>query len=141
MFYLVEVSYTDKESQALYSNYENENDLLGAVETKLGQAMKSEATKAEYLLAFDQTGKIFAEEHHTKDTSIVLSDRLIWVTADSNGETPNMQKYDSALETEANYHLKRGSAMNNSDVQAILAMTINAAGVVLNSYYVKPVIV
>ena len=141
MLYLVEVTYTDKESQSLYSAYESENDLLGAVETKLGQAMKSEATKVEYLLAFDQTGKIFAEEYHTKDTSIILSNRLVWVTADSNGETPNMQKYDSALEAEANYHIKRGSAMSNNDVQAILAMTINAAGVVLNSYYVKPAIV
>ena len=139
MLYLLEVTYTDKESQALYDTYTDEIALMGAVETKLGQAMKAEAMKAELLVAFDSMGKILAQQFHTKDDSIKLSNRLVWITTNSNGESANMQKYDTALEAEANYHLKHGSAMGNTDVNAILAMVVEGSFVTLNEYWARPV--
>ena len=139
MLYLLEVTYTDKESQALYDTYTDEIALMGAVETKLGQAMKAEAMKAELLVAFDSMGKIFAQQFHTKDDSIKLSNRLGWITTDSKGESANMQKYDTALEAEANYHLKRGTAMGNVDTKAILAMVVEGNYVRLKDYWVRPI--
>ena len=127
MLYLLEATYTDKESQALYDTYSDETALIGAVETKLGQAMKSEAIKAEVLVAFDSTGKIYSQQYHSKDGSVSLSPRLVWIVTDAQGESANLQKYDTALEAEANYHLKRGTAMGNADVKAILTMTVNGS--------------
>lgn len=141
MYYLLEVTYTDKESQALYNTYETETALVGAVETKLGQAMKSEAMKVELLIAFDHTGHIYAQEYHTKDSEIVLSNRLVWITADSEGEQHNIQKYNTALEAEANYHLKRGSAMTGDTTMAILTMIVNSMGVGMKDYWVRPIFV
>ena len=43
MYILLEATYTDKESIALYTNFTTENDILAEYETKLGQAMKAEA--------------------------------------------------------------------------------------------------
>lgn len=139
MLYLLEVTYTDKESQALYDTYTDEIALMGAVETKLGQAMKAEAMKAELLVAFDSAGKLFAQDYHTKDDSIKLSNRLVWITADEQGEHANMQKYDTALEAEANYHLKRGTAMGDVDTKAILAMIVEGNYVRLKDYWVRPI--
>ena len=139
MFYLLEATYTDKESQALYDTYDNEITLVSALETKLGQAMKSEALKAELLIAFDSTGKVIRQAYHTKDESIALSPRLVWVTSDDNGEDANMQKYGTTLEAEANYHLKLGAAMGNSDVKAILAMVTNGNAITPKEYWVRPI--
>lgn len=139
MFYLLEAKYTDKESQSLYSNYTTETELVGAVETKLGQQMKDSGCKVELLVAFDHTGKIYKQVYHTKDDSITLSTRLVWILVDSEGEHPNMQKYDTTLESEAYYHIRRGDAMGNSDVKAILTMLIGRAGVNMDEYWVRPI--
>lgn len=139
MFYLLEAKYTDKESQSLYSNYTTETELVGALETKLGQQMKDNGCKVELLIAFDQTGKIFNQAYHTKDDSIELSSRLVWIPVDSEGEHPNMQKYDTALEAEAYYHIRRGDAMGNADVKAILTMLVGSTGVDMDEYWVRPI--
>lgn len=140
MFYLLEAKYTDNEAQALYSNYTTQIELLSAVETKLGQQMKDNACKAELLVAFDNTGWIYKQAYHSKDDSIALSPRLVWIPADSEGEHPNMQKYDTEVEAEAYYHIRRGDAMNpSSNVDAILTMTIGNKGVTMNEYWKKPV--
>lgn len=139
MFYLLEAKYTDKESQALYSNYTTETEVVGAVETKLGQQMKDSGCKVELLVAFDHTGKIYKSAYHTKDDSITLSNRLVWIPADAEGEHPNMQKYDTALEAEAYYHIRRGDAMGNADVKAILTMLVTPSSVGMNEYWVRPI--
>lgn len=139
MLYLLEATYTDKESQALYDTYTDEIALLGAVETKLGQAMKASTEKAELLIAFDSGGRIIKSAYHTKDQEISLSLRLVWITTDSEGEHANMQKYDTSLEAEANYHLKRGSAMGNADVKSILTMIVSGNAVSLNELWARPV--
>lgn len=139
MLYLLEATYTDKESQALYDNFADETALLGAFETKLGQAMKSESIKAEMLIAFASDGKILANEYHSKDNEIELSPRLVWITTDSEGENANMQKYSTLLEAEANFHLKRGTALGNADVKSILTMTTNSMNVNHKEFWARPI--
>lgn len=139
MFYLLEAKYTDKESQALYSNYATETELVGAVETKLGQQMKDNGCKVELLVAFDHTGKIYKQAYHTKDDSIVLGNRLVWIPADAEGEHPNMQKYDTELEAESYYHVRRGEAMSNTNIKSILTMLVNSTFVKMNEYWVRPI--
>lgn len=139
MLYLLEATYTDQESQALYDTYLDETALISALETKLGQAMKAEALKAELLVAFDNTGRILASQYHTKDNEISFSPRLVWITTDLQGESANMQKYDTMLEAQANYHLKRGTAMENTDVKAILTMIVGDSDVRNKEYWVRPI--
>lgn len=140
MFYLLEAKYTDKESQALYSNFTTETELMSALETKLGQQMKDNACKAELLIAFNGTGHIYAQQYHSKDDSIKLSNRLVWITVDAEGEHPNMQKYDTKVEAEAYYHIRRGDAMSpDSNVNAILTMIVNESYVGLKQYWSRPV--
>ena len=143
MLLLMELTYTDKESQALYNNYVNETNLIADVETKIGQAMKSDSIKAEFLLAFDHTGRIIKQAYHTKfyeDDGLTreyafTGNRLIWITSTANGEDSNMQNYATDLEAEANYHIKRGSAMKKDDVLAIMTMLVNANRVGNTEYW------
>lgn len=139
MICLVELNYTDKESQAIYSTYTSNDAVIADIETKLGQAMKSDAIKAIYLLAFDHTGKIIDSKYHSKDDTVTFADRLVWIESDAEGEHPNMQKYDSALDAEANYHTKRGAAMKNDSVLAIMTMILNSASVGMCEYWVRSI--
>lgn len=158
MYILMEVTLTDKETQSYYTNYKNETALMGEVETKLGQAMKSDIIKAELLIACDHTGKIIDSkfymvdrlnkdgviqpmpEEGEEDTYIpfTFANRLLWVTSNKQGETPNLQQYDSAKEAEANYHLKRGTAMQDANTLAILTMMLEN-GVTANEYWVRSI--
>ena len=135
MYILLELTYTDKESQALYTSYTSETEILGEVETKLGQAMKSDAIHAEYLIAIDHTGRSIAQKYYNDDPEFSFSPRLIWVTSDAEGEHPNMQKYESVQEAEANYHLKRGGAIKDVNVLAILTMIVGG----MIEYWVRPI--
>jgi hypothetical protein len=139
--YLLEAKYTTEEKQALYSDYETETELISAVETKLGQQMKDNGCKVELLIAFDGVGNILAQHYHTKDETIELSNRLVWVTTDSQGEHPQMQKYDTADEAESYYHIRRGEAMDNehTDVKTFFRMIINGSYVGLHDYWMRPV--
>lgn len=138
MLLLMEVTLTDKESQAYYTNYKNETELIGEVETKLGQAMKSDAVNGELLIAFDHTGRIIDSKIYLEDASYKFADRLIWVTSDAQGEHVNLQQYSSAKEAEANYHLKRGTAMQDANTLAILTMMLEN-GVTANEYWVRSI--
>lgn len=139
MLYLLEAKYTTEEKQSLYNTYATETDLLSAFETKLGQQMKDSGCKVELLIAFDHTGKIFNQAYHTKDDSIALHDRLVTVTADNEGEHSTMQRYDTALDAEAYYHINRGNAMADENVKAILTMIVNPTGTGMNDYWVRPI--
>ena len=136
MLLLMEVTYSNgKESQSLYHNYANETALLGDFETKLGQAMKAEAFKAELLIAFDHTGKIL-NHAYTQKEDVTLSPRLVWITSDSEGEHENLQKYSDMNETMANYHIRRGASMKGTDL-AIMTMAIDGTSVASVDYWVR----
>lgn len=159
MFYLLEAKYTDKESQALYTKYQTETEIIGVLEKTLGQQMKDENCGAELLIAFDHTGKILQQAYHSKKMLVLdeegepktdeyndflyeeptLSPRLVWIPVDAEGEHSNMQKYSTALEAEAYYHVRLGEAMTNADNKAILTMLVGGTGVSKKDYWVRPI--
>ena len=137
MYILLEATYTDKESIALYTNFTTENDILAEYETKLGQAMKAEAYKGELLIAFEHTGKILAQGSTFKD-KVAFSPRLVWVQSTEEGESaPDQSKKADRNTLEADYHIKKGSAMKNSDIKGILLLGIDNTSIVINDYYVR----
>ena len=139
MYILYEAIYTDKESVAIYTNFSTENDILAEYETKLGQAMKTEAYKGELLIAFDHTGKILVQGSTFKD-EVTFSPRLIWVQSTAQGEgEPNQSKKTDSNELIADYHIKKGSAMKNGDIKGILLLGIDNTRIVINDYYVRPI--
>lgn len=144
MYRLLEIVYTDKESVAIYPTqgqepYASKDDLISAYEIKLGQAMKAPTYKAALLIAFDSVGNIYAEEYHTKDDSVALSPRLLWVQTDKQGvETADQSKENSMEELEADRHIKKGSAMaTNSDIDSIMLFDIDGKKVSRNEYWYR----
>lgn len=139
MFRLLEITLTDKETSAIYDNFADETSLTAEFDTKMGAAMKADAYKAELLIAFDNTGKIYAQGFTSKGDEYTLSPRLIWVTATNEGETANQSKKDSVEILEADFYSKRGSAKKNADVLAILNLGVDGKSVVINDYWVRPI--
>jgi len=145
MYRLLEITYTnDKESVALYPTegqepFQNETELIAEYETKLGGAIDADTYKAELLVAFDHTGKIYAQEYHTKDTSIVLSPRLVTVEAKQTGEVANQSKKDSELALEAAHHKKKGADMKDKSIKAVLLMDIANNAISKNEYWVRTI--
>jgi hypothetical protein len=145
MYRLLEITYTnDKESVALYptegqESFQNETELIAEYETKLGGAIDTDTYKAELLVAFDHTGKIYAQEYHTKDASIVLSPRLVTVEATQTGEVADQSKKDSELKLEAAHHNKKGADMKDKSIKAVLLMDIANNTVSKNEYWVRPI--
>ena len=145
MYRLLEITYTnDKESVALYPTegqepFQNETELVAEYESKLGAAIDADTYKAELIVAFDHTGKIYAQEYHTKDTSIVLSPRLITVEAKQTGEVADQSKKDSELKLEAAHHKKKGADMKDQSIKAVLLMDIANNAVGKNEYWVRPI--
>lgn len=137
MYILLEATYTDKESVALYKDFDTELEILGEYETKLGQAMKAEAYKGELLVAFDHTGKILKQGSHFKE-EVSFSPRLIWIQSTAQGESDPDQSKKADLETLiADYHIKKGSAMKNSDITGLLLLGIDGSSIVVNDHYVR----
>jgi len=140
MYRLLEVTYTnDKESAAIYDNFADETALVAEYETKLGAAMKAEAFKAELLVAFDHTGKIYAQGYTSKGEEYTLSPRLIWVQATEEGETADQAKKDTVDLLEADYHVKKGASMKNAAIKAILLMGVDGMAVTIDDYWVRPI--
>lgn len=139
MFRLLEITLTDKETSAIYDNFADETALTAEFDTKMGAAMKADAYKAELLIAFDNTGKIYAQGFTSKGDEYTLSPRLIWVTATNEGETANQSKKDSVEILEADFYSKRGSAKKNADVLAILNLGVDGKSVVINDYWVRSI--
>ena len=147
MFYLLEATYTNnKESAALYpvegaEPFANETELTAEFDTKMGAAVKADAFKAELLVAFDSTGKVYAQGYHSKDESVSLSPRLVWVTTDNNGETANQSKANSMTVLEGDFYSKRGAAKKNADVKAIMLMGITGKAISYNctDYWARPI--
>ena len=144
-FYLLEMTYTDKESVAIYpaegqEPFADELAVSAEFDTKLGAAMKSSAYKGEVLVAFDSTGKIIDSAFHYKDdVQASISDRLIWVT-DTNGvEAQNQKKCNSLNELEGEAYSKRGAAKKNTNVSAHLNLGVTGSAIVLNDYWERPI--
>lgn len=140
MLRLLEITYTnDKESAALYDNYADKTALSAAFDTKLGQAIKSDAYKAELLVAFAQTGQIIDQAYHTKDDSIALSPRLVSVIVTDGAETADQKKENTLLDLEGDFYTKRGTAKADSDVDAITLIGIDGKSVIINDYWARPI--
>lgn len=138
--YLLEITYTDKESTAIYKDFADELALSAEFDTKLGQAMKADSYLGEVLVAFDSTGKIIDSAFHYKDgVEAPISDRLIWVTNTNGVETQNQKKCDSLTELQGEAYSKRGAAKKNADVLAILNLGVTSGAIVVNDYWARPV--
>ena len=142
--YLLELSYTDKESQALYpaegqEPYADELALSATFDIKLGQAMKSDAYKGEVLVAFDSTGKIIDSAFHYKDNvEAPISDRLVTITKTASGESPSLKKETSLNALEGDAYERRGNAKNDPTKLAILNLGVTGSTIVLNDYWSRP---
>ncbi len=140
MYRLLEVTYTNgKESAALYDSFSNETELTAEFDTKMGAAIKADAYKAEYLLAFDDNCNIYAQDYHSKDAEITLNPRLVWVTTTAEGATANQSKEDNMSILKGDFFSKRGSAKRNTDVKAIMLMCFNGKVVDIKDYWARPV--
>ena len=138
--YLLEITYTDKESVAIYDNFADELALSAEFDTKLGAAMKADAYKGEVLVAFDNTGKIIDSAFHYKDdVAVSISDRLVWVTNTNGTESQNQKKCNSLNELEGDAYSKRGAAKKNTNVSAHLNLGVTGSAIVLNDYWERPV--
>ena len=139
MLYLFELTLTDKESAAIYNNYEDETALSADFDTKFGQAIKSDAYNAELLVAFAQTGKIIAQGYTAKGNEYTLSPRLVWVNVTDGEETADQKKCTDAENLEAEFYIKRGSAKKNADIDAITLIGIDGKAVAISDYWARPV--
>lgn len=140
MYRLLEVTYTnDKETAAIYDNFADETALTAEFDTKMGQAIRAEAYKAELLVAFDETGRVYAQGFDSKDDTITLSPRLVWVSNDNDGETANQKKCNDMNDLKAEFYIKRGSAKKNADTKAFALVGVNGQKVVITDYWARPV--
>lgn len=142
MLRLLEITYSnDKESAALYDGFVDVTALTADFDTKIGAAMKAEAYKAEMLVAFDEKGKIYAQGYDSKDDTVTLSPRLVWVTADNSGESANQTKENDLNSLKADMYTKRGSAKKNADVKSIALIGIDGKGyVAFSEYWSRPIV-
>ncbi len=65
MFYLLEVTTTDKVSKAVYQ-YDTLNEAKANFHSKLGSQMKSATCLAELVMVIDEYGAVYASERYTK---------------------------------------------------------------------------
>lgn len=67
MFFLLEITTTDKISKAVYQ-YDTLNEAKANFHSKLGSQMKSDACNAELVMVVDEYGAVYASERYTKPT-------------------------------------------------------------------------
>lgn len=139
MLRLLEITYSnDKETPALYDSFADETALTAEFDTKLGQAMKSDAVKAELLVAFAQTGQIIAQGYVSHDDTVSLSPRLVWVSVSDGVESADQSKKTNVEELSADFYIKRGSAKKNKDIDAITILGVDGKSVTINDYWSRP---
>lgn len=138
--YLLEITYTDKETTAIYKNFADELALSAEFDTKLGQAMKADSYFGEVLVAFDSTGKIIDSAFHYKDgVEAPISDYLVTVTRTAVEETYNRIKETDLNDLQGDAFVKRGAAKKNDSVLAILNLGVTSGAIVVNDYWARPV--
>lgn len=140
MLRLLEVTYTNnKESAALYDGFADVTALTAEFDTKMGAAIKADAYKAEYLLAFDDEGNIYSEGYDSKDSEVTLSPRLVFVTKTVEGATANQSKEDSLTALKGDFYTKRGAAKKNANTKGILLIGIDGRMVIYSDNWARPV--
>lgn len=140
MLYLLEITYTDKESVAIYNDFADELSLSAEFDIKLGAAMKAQAYNGEVLVAFDSTGKIINSAFHYKDgVEAPISDRLVTVKDTSGTETFNQKKVTDLNEMQGEAYSQRGAAKKNENVLAILNLGVTSGAIVVNDYWARPI--
>lgn len=138
--YLLEITYTDKESVAIYNDFADELALSAEFDTKLGASMKADAFLGEVLVAFDSTGKIIDSAFHYKDNvEAPISNRLVTVTRTAEGETFNQKAEATINDMQGDAYVKRGAAKKNENTLAILNLGITSGAIVVNDYWARPV--
>ena len=140
MLYLLEITYTDKESTAIYKDFADELALSAEFDTKLGQAMKADSYLGEVLVAFDSTGKIIDSAFHYKDgVEAPISDYLVTVTRTAVEETYIRTKETDLNDMQGDAYVKRGAAKKNESVLAILNLGVTSGAIVVNDYWAREV--
>ena len=144
MLRLLEITLTNgKESVALYpaegsEPYADGVALMSDFETKIGQAMKADAYKAEFLLAFDNDGHIYGQKYISKGEEYTLSPRLIWAQTKNSIESADQSKKDDTTILEADYHIKKGSAMADTTISKILLIGFDGVQTPIIDYWKRP---
>ena len=132
MYRLYEVTKkADKETQRIL-DFPTSVGARGEYETNLSNAIKATDEEAHFLMILDQVGNIVCKKF-VGDGEI--TPRLIDVKSDAEGEHPNMAKYDTLKDVEANFHMKYGSALKKTDVLAIMLRGIDQKGNSLEYVY------
>ena len=145
MLYLLEITYTDKESVAVYPRegdepFADELALSAEFDSKLGAAMKAQAYLGEVLVAFDSTGKIIDSAFHYKDNvEAPISDRLLWIKNVDGTEEWKQKKCTDLNEMQGEAYSQRGAAKKNADVLAILNLGVTSGAIVINDYWERPI--
>lgn len=140
MLYLLEITYTDRESIAIYNDFADELELSAEFDTKIGQAMKADAFLGEVLVAFDSTGRIIDSAFHYKDgVEAPISDRLVTVTRTAVEETFDQKRENDLNDLQGDAYIKRGAAKKNANVLAILNLGVTSGAVVLDEYWARPI--
>lgn len=139
MYRLFESVYTDKESVALYDNFEDEIALVAEFKSKLGADMDADAYKAGFLFAFDDNGKIYGAKNFFKEDAS-LAYRLIYVTTENGVATANQMKCDDIMDVEAEMYKKQGAAMKKASVSAILTIGTNGGDIIFNENWTRPTV-
>lgn len=137
MYRLLEVTLTDKESVAIYDTYADKTAMLADFETKTGQAMKADAFHAELLVAFDSVGNIYNQTVISKGEEYSLSPRMLWVQTKNGEETVEHSKKADANTLEADYHIKKGSAMADNTISQIYIMGFDGEEISISNFWMR----
>lgn len=135
-----------KETQAIYPivdkkpvPYDNKDDAIADYEVRLGQALASDnENQATYLLILGTVGEAVKQSYTAKTYTETKTDaegkeievtvpyeispRLIDIKVTSDGEAPNMAKYDTVQDVHSNFHLKLGRAMQKDSGAISIAL-------------------
>ena len=137
MYRLLEVTLTDKESPAIYDAYADKTAMMADFETKTGQAMKADAFHAELLVAFDSVGNIYNQKLISKGEEYTLSPRMVFVQTKNGTETADQAKKADANTLEADYHIKKGSAMADNTISQIFIMGFDGKEISINDFWMR----
>ena len=137
MYRLLEVTLTDKESPAIYDSYADKTAMLADFETKTGQAMKADAFHAELLVAFDSVGNIYNQKLISKGEEYTLSPRMIFVQTKNGTETADQAKKADVNTLEADYHIKKGSAMADNTISQIYIMGFDGEEISISDFWMR----
>lgn len=126
MYRLIEISYTDKESQAIYP-FETKDALEGEYETKLGTNMENSIDSI--LIGLDNIGIVlFSAKVGEHEFAPRLYDAKY-----TDEEVVDLTKYDTKEIASARFHKKKGSAIKNDACRQAVLVAFDGNGSVFES--------